>query len=230
MDVQNDFCEGGALGLTGGNVVAESIAAHLAEHAGEYRRIVFSRDWHLAEGDNGGHFALAPEQPDFQDTWPVHCVQGTHGAEYHPAILGALERLVGAGTEVVHVVKGEGRPDYSLTQGRAAGVDGGSPAVDDELSSLVTGDLDVAGLAFDYCVAASARDLAALPGVGSVRVLGDLTAAVHPEVDEETAAALTRDGIAVTRTSSGDGSAPGRPPAPAEAAPAEPAPAPRKDA
>ncbi|MBK0332869.1 nicotinate phosphoribosyltransferase [Brachybacterium sp. MASK1Z-5] len=195
VDVQNDFCEGGALGVTGGNAVAERIAAHLSERAGDYRRVVFSRDWHLAEGDNGGHFALPPSAPDFVDTWPVHCVQGTRGAEYHPAILGALERLVGSGAEVVHVVKGEGTPDYSLAQGRVAGVDGGAPAGGTDLPSLLTGDVDVTGLAFDYCVAASARDIAALPGAGTVRVLEDLTAAVHPEADAETAQHLAEAGI-----------------------------------
>ncbi|WP_152353840.1 nicotinate phosphoribosyltransferase [Brachybacterium subflavum] len=195
VDVQNDFCEGGALGVAGGNAVAERIAAHLAEHAADYDRVVFSRDWHLAEGDNGGHFALPPAQPDFADTWPVHCVQGTRGAEYHPAILGALERLIGSGTEVVHVVKGEGRPDYSLAQGRVAGVDGGAPAGGTDLPSLFAGDVDVTGLAFDYCVAASARDIAALPGAGTVRVLEDLTAAVHPEADAETAQHLAEAGI-----------------------------------
>ncbi|UEJ84543.1 isochorismatase family protein [Brachybacterium halotolerans subsp. kimchii] len=195
VDVQNDFCEGGALGVTGGNAVAERIAAHLSEHAGDYRRVVFSRDWHLAEGDNGGHFALPPSAPDFVDTWPIHCVQGTGGAEYHPAILGALERLVGSGAEVVHVVKGEGTPDYSLAQGRVAGVDGGAPAGGTDLPDLFTGDVDVTGLAFDYCVAASARDIAALPGAGTVRVLGDLTAAVHPEADAETAQHLADAGI-----------------------------------
>jgi putative nicotinate phosphoribosyltransferase len=227
VDVQNDFCEGGALGVDGGGVVAERIAAHLADHAGEYRRIVFSRDWHRAEGDNGGHFAVPPAQPDFVDTWPVHCVQGTPGAEYHPAILGALERLVGVGTEVVHVVKGEGVPDYSIVQGRVAGVDGGSPAGDSRLDALLGGSLDVVGLAYDYCVAASASDLAALPDVEEVRVLGHLTAAVHPEADEQTARRLADAGIEVVGTAQpGSPASAPTPPPRAE----DPMPATRKDA
>ena len=107
VDVQNDFTEGGALGVEGGDAVA---AAHHAStsvtHAEEYAVIVASRDWHDGEGDNGGHFS--PE-PDFVDTWPVHCVSGTEGAEYDP----------GLDTSAVthHVKKGQGKPAYSLFEG-----------------------------------------------------------------------------------------------------------------
>ena len=57
VDVQNDFTEGGALGVVGGDAVASGISAYLAEHAGEYAIIVASRDWHDSEGDNRGHCA-----------------------------------------------------------------------------------------------------------------------------------------------------------------------------
>jgi putative nicotinate phosphoribosyltransferase len=202
IDVQNDFCDEGALGVSGGNAVAERIADHLAGHAGDYGRIVLSRDWHEANGDNGGHFALPPARPDFVDTWPVHCVQGTHGAEYHPAITKALARLTTGSTPVFHVVKGEGRPDYSISQGRvvadpAAGRDAApAPTVED----LMTGDVDVVGLAFDYCVAASAKDIERMPGTRSVQVLGELTAAVHPDQDPRTTAALADQHVAVVPT------------------------------
>jgi len=56
VDVQNDFTEGGALGVDGGDAVAAAITAHLAAHAADYDVIVASRDWHDGEGDNGGHF------------------------------------------------------------------------------------------------------------------------------------------------------------------------------
>jgi nicotinamidase/pyrazinamidase len=159
--------------------------------------VVFSRDWHQVDGDNGGHFALPPSAPDFEDAWPVHCVQGTAGATYHPAIRAAQERLRATTTDVVHVVKGEGRPDYSIAQGRVADADGG-PAPEDaprSLATLFTGPIDVVGLAYDYCVRASALDIERCPGAGPVRVLTDLTAAVHPEADDRTAADLTAHGI-----------------------------------
>ena len=69
VDVQNDFTEGGALAVDGGDAVASAVSAFLAAHATEYDVIIASRDWHDAEGDNGGHFG---EAPDYVDTWPVH--------------------------------------------------------------------------------------------------------------------------------------------------------------
>ena len=78
VDVQNDFTEGGALGVEGGDAVAAAISRFLVTHAEEYAVIVASRDWHHPEGDNGGHFAAG--EPDFVETWPVHCVADTAGA------------------------------------------------------------------------------------------------------------------------------------------------------
>lgn len=83
VDVQNDFTEGGALGVDGGDAVAEGISVHLAERGCEYALVIASRDWHDADNDNGGHFSA---EPDFVDTWPVHCVAGTFGAEYDPGL------------------------------------------------------------------------------------------------------------------------------------------------
>ena len=82
VDVQNDFCEGGALGVTGGAAVAAGVSEHLAEHADAYAAVAATRDWHV---DPGTHFAAATgAEPDFRTTWPVHCVAGTAGAELHP--------------------------------------------------------------------------------------------------------------------------------------------------
>jgi nicotinamidase/pyrazinamidase len=104
VDVQNDFTEGGALGVDGGTDVARGITQYLARHRGDYGVVIASRDWHDAEGDNGGHFALESE-PNFVDTWPVHCVAGTFGAEYHPELdISQVD---------VHVKKGQGEPAYS---------------------------------------------------------------------------------------------------------------------
>ena len=112
IDVQNDFTEGGALGVEGGSAVAAGITTLLVQHPERYEHIFASRDWHSAEGDNGGHFATdAP--PDFVTTWPVHCVAGTIGAEYHPAL---------DVSEVdVHVQKGQGKPAYSRSEERRVG-------------------------------------------------------------------------------------------------------------
>lgn len=166
IDVQNDFTEGGALGVAGGAAVAAGISRLVRENPGRYAAVIASRDWHEGHSDNGGHFATdAP--PDFVDTWPVHCVAGTPGAEYHPDLDAALVDL--------HVRKGEGAPAYSAFEGV---VDGGT-ALDDALDRLGVDEVDVAGIATDYCVRASALD--ALRGGRRVRILTDLVAGVAPE-------------------------------------------------
>ena len=83
VDVQNDFTEGGALETDGGAAVAAGITEHLASSREQYDVVAASRDWHDANSDNGGHFHA---QPDFVDSWPEHCVAGTAGADYHPAL------------------------------------------------------------------------------------------------------------------------------------------------
>src|SRR5215468_7715862 len=78
VDVQNDFCEGGSLAVTGGSAVAAAISAYLAAGGDGYAHVVASRDYHIDPGD---HFS---DHPDFVGTWPPHCVAGTPGAEFHP--------------------------------------------------------------------------------------------------------------------------------------------------
>jgi len=166
IDVQNDFTEGGALGVTGGAAVAAGISDYLRANPGLYDLVIASRDWHNADDDNGGHFATTAE-PDFVDTWPRHCVAGTPGAEYHPAF--------DAGLVDIHVKKGQGVPAYSIFEGTT---DDGRELIDvlDEKGVDV---VHVAGIATDYCVLASARD--ALDAGREVSVLVDLVAGVAPE-------------------------------------------------
>ncbi|WP_347039841.1 hypothetical protein AAHB37_07105 [Glutamicibacter halophytocola] len=76
IDLQPDFCEGGALPVTGGNAVAAAIASDVAERRQSYSAIVTTQDWHI---DPGSHFSASP---DFVDSWPVHCVAGTDGAKH----------------------------------------------------------------------------------------------------------------------------------------------------
>lgn len=179
VDVQNDFTEGGALGVDGGDAVALGITAHLAAHAGEYAVIVASRDWHDPDGDNGGHFALDGD-PDFAETWPVHCVAGTAGADYDPAL------DVSAVTH--HVRKGQGVPAFSLFEGTT---DAGERVAELLASHGVT-DVDVTGIATDYCVRASAIDAIA-HGV-RVRILTSLVAGVAPETSQAALAELAHLG------------------------------------
>ncbi|KJQ55347.1 isochorismatase family protein [Microbacterium sp. SA39] len=177
VDVQNDFTEGGTLAVTGGDAVASAISAFLSEHATDYAVIIASRDWHHAEGDNGGHFH---EDPDFVDTWPVHCVAGTEGAEYDP--------LLQTDAVTHHVQKGHGKPAYSMFEGETEA----GETVGAVLSASGVLSADVVGIATDHCVRASALDAIA-HGV-QVRILTDLVAGVGPESSEAALAELAHAG------------------------------------
>lgn len=177
VDVQNDFTEGGALGVEGGDAVAERISQYLVAHAEEYDIIVASRDWHHPDHDNGGHFH--PE-PDFVDTWPVHCVSGTEGAEYDPGFDTA--------SVTHHVKKGQGEPAYSLFEGTT---DDGAK-VSDLLTEHGILEVDVAGIATDYCVRASTLD--AIAHGRHVRVITNLIAGVAAESSEAALAEVAHAG------------------------------------
>lgn len=187
IDVQNDFTEGGALGVDGGAAVAAGITDLLARHPDRYDHVFASRDWHDADSDNGGHFALGAE-PDFVTTWPVHCVADTPGSEYHPAL--------NTDAVTVHVRKGQGSPAYSIFEGRT---DDGS-TVTDKLDELGVIDIDVVGIATDHCVRASALD--ALEHGRGVRVLTDLVAGVGRESSAAALAELGHAGAEIVESTS----------------------------
>ncbi len=182
VDVQNDFTEGGALGVEGGAAVAAGITEYLAQHRDDYDLVVASRDWHSAENDNGGHFAVDAE-PDFVETWPPHCVEGTPGAEYHPDL--------DTDAVHVHVRKGQGVPAYSIFEG----TDDAGGSMHDVIASHGITEVDVVGIATDYCVRASALD--ALEHGQRVRVLTDLIAGVAPETSEAALAELGHAGAVI---------------------------------
>lgn len=180
IDVQNDFTEGGSLAVAGGAAVASRITELLAAQRADYAHIFASRDWHDAEGTNGGHFA-SDAQPDFVDTWPVHCVAGTPGADYHPALdTTAVD---------IHVRKGQGTPAYSIFEGTTEV----GATVTETLDALGITDVDLVGIATDYCVRASALD--AVTAGRRVRVLTDYIAGVAPESSATALAELRAAGV-----------------------------------
>ncbi|MFB4352850.1 isochorismatase family protein [Microbacterium sp. LS_15] len=183
VDVQNDFTEGGALAVEGGDAVASAVSAYLDAHAGDYEVIVASRDWHDAEGDNGGHFH--PE-PDYVDSWPVHCVAGTEGAAYDP--------LLDTDAVTHHVHKGQGIPAYSMFEGRTES----GETVGDILTGAGVLQADIVGIATDHCVRASALDAIA-HGV-QVRILTDLIAGVAPEQSRAALAELAHAGAVLVES------------------------------
>ncbi len=179
IDVQNDFTEGGALGVDGGAAVAAGISAMLSRHPGAYDYVFASRDWHDAEGDNGGHFAI-DEEPDYVDTWPAHCVAGTTGAAYHDDL---TTRAID-----FHVRKGQGVPAYSIYEGTTE--EGGT--VRELLDAHGVMSVDIAGIATDYCVRASALD--AIAHGRLVRIITDLVAGVAPDSSRRALEELARAG------------------------------------
>lgn len=165
VDVQNDFCEGGALGVTGGREVAKNVVSYINRFSEDYSLVIGTRDFHESDNDNGGHFATLPAEPDFMDTWPVHCVQKTEGVEYANM---KIRKMVDC-----HIIKGMGRPDYSGFQGVTEETD---VSLEDTLHSFDITEVDIVGIATDHCVKATAMD--ALAAGFKVSVIASLTAAV----------------------------------------------------
>lgn len=187
IDVQNDFTEGGALGVTGGGAVARAVTEYLAQHPERYDEVFASRDWHDADNDNGGHFATT-EEPNFVTTWPVHCVADTPGSEYHFAF--------DTDAVTVHIRKGQGVPAYSIFEGfTPEGV-----AFRQVLEDRNVREVDVVGIATDYCVLASARH--ALAAGIHVRVLTDLVTGVGADSSVAALAELAEAGAEVLESSS----------------------------
>jgi nicotinamidase/pyrazinamidase len=179
VDVQRDFCEGGSLAVTGGADVAVGISALIRRNAGrDYPVVVATRDWHV---DPGRHFAASGTEPDYETSWPAHCVAGTEGAEWHPNL-----RLPDG---VVVISKGEHQAAYSGFEGR----DERDRPLADLLRRAGVDAVDVAGLATSYCVRATALD--AVKAGFTTRVLTDLVADVDPAATPATWAELRSAGV-----------------------------------
>jgi nicotinamidase/pyrazinamidase len=144
VDVQKDFCEGGSLAVPGGNHVARNIARMV--RITNYDFVFATADYHNPDSDNGGHFS---ETPDFVDTWPAHCVAGTEGVNFHPAI----QELFFEGRVNATFLKGWDRPSYSGFEGLSLGW-----SLEEFLRHFKVDEVDIAGIAGDYCVKATALD------------------------------------------------------------------------
>src|SRR5580692_9949776 len=180
VDVQNDFCEGGSLAVTGGAAVARAISEHVADGGRDYGHVVATKDFHI---DPGSHFS---DHPDYAASWPPHCVAGTPGAEFYPDL----------DTSAVEATfrKGEHAAAYSGFEGFA---DDGTP-LGDWLRGHGVDQVDVVGIATDYCVHATAADAARMGF--STRVLLDLTAGVAPESTAKAIEDLRAADVSLTGT------------------------------
>lgn len=164
VDVQNDFCPGGALAVPGGDAVVDPVN----QLAGEFDLVVATRDWHPA--DHGSFRATG-------GPWPPHCVQGTTGAELHPNLdRRQIDVIVDKGQD-------PGRAGYSGFE---------DTGLEEYLRDRGVQHLHVAGLALDYCVKATA--LAARRLGFAVTVHLDATRAVEAAAgDGERAIAALRE-------------------------------------
>ena len=182
VDVQRDFCEGGSLAVQGGAALAARISAYVRQHHDEYKTIVATKDLHV---DPGSHFS---DEPDYVDSWPRHCVAGTPGADFHPD----LE------TEYI---------DATFAKGERSAAYSGFEAVSDYGISLAEhlrgrdiSEIDVVGIATDYCVRATALD--ALKEAFKVRIIKELVAGVAPESSDAAIAEMSKAGIDVLEPAS----------------------------
>ena len=155
IDVQNDFCPKGALAVAQGDAIIPQINALM----GQFQTVVLTQDWHPADHSSfaASHAGAAPfsnvQMPYGPQTlWPSHCVQGTKGAEFHPALRSDLAQMV-------------------LRKGFRAAIDSYSALFENDKTTPtgldgylrargITG-LTLVGLATDYCVAFSALDAVA---------------------------------------------------------------------
>jgi nicotinamidase/pyrazinamidase len=139
VDVQNDFCPGGALPVSEGDRVVPVLNSVIEALNSQGATVYASRDWHP---EVTTHFKA------YGGTWPPHCIARTEGAAYHPAL-----RLP-AGTVVISKGQESGADGYSAFEGTTAA---GTALLEDLRSRGIT-TLVVGGLATDYCVRASVLD------------------------------------------------------------------------
>ena len=205
VDVQNDFCEGGSLPVAGGAQVAHDIGRLLhrwvekSPDSPAYDVVVASKDHHV---DPGEHWA---REPDFVDSWPVHCKVGTDGEAFHPNLDPQPFDAI--------FLKGEQQAAYSAFEGRTTTGAG----LADWLQEHGVEEVDVCGLATDHCVRATALDAAAAGFTTSV--LSELCAGVaarHHRGRARADAGRGRDGrvAAISRPKCPARPAPARWPAP----------------
>jgi len=177
VDVQNDFCEGGSLAVAGGAAVARGITSLLAKPDHGYDHVVATKDFHI---DPGSHFAA---EPDYAKSWPVHCVAGSAGSEFHPELdPGPIEATFRKGAHAAA---------YSGFEGAA---DDGTPLAA-WLRARDVDEVDVVGIATDYCVRSTAAD--AVANGFRTRVLLGLTAGVAPGSTSEAIESLRGAGVNV---------------------------------
>ena len=176
VDVQNDFCPGGAVAVEGGDEAVKAISEVAQEFRARGGRVYATQDWHPA-----GHSSFE----EGGGPWPAHCVQATEGAQFHPD----LRLPIGASI----IRKGTDKREDALS-----GFEGTD--LEEQLTRSGIRRIFVGGLATDYCVLSTVLD-AARRGFETY-VLTDLIRAVNQQPDDgENAIVRMKEGGAKTTTS-----------------------------
>ena len=166
IDVQKDFCEGGSLAVEGGDAVAKRICNDI--DSDQYDVVVVTQDWHI---DPGEHF----------DEWPVHCKAGQQGAELHPAAAAFADSAKATYfRKGMHAAAYSGFESFMVRRGSDGEEVTDTPLLDVLRLQGIT-EVDVCGLATDYCVKATVVD--AVKSGFETTVLLDFCAAVSPETE-----------------------------------------------
>lgn len=198
VDIQNDFIEGGALGVEGGQKVAENVGALLRlGYFDNYDYIIATKDWHVDPGD---HWS---DTPDYVNSWPKHCASHSHGSA-HPDVVGyALARK----SNVKTFYKGENSAAYSGFEGVASTgrtdlesylANRHNVGLESYLSELHVSKIGVVGLATDHCVRATVKDAVDLGF--EVTVYDNLIAGVDKERSDKTLEDFLSWGVTLTQS------------------------------
>ncbi|MCP4337965.1 MAG: bifunctional nicotinamidase/pyrazinamidase [Desulfobulbaceae bacterium] len=198
VDIQNDFLPGGALAVPEGDAILPFVI-ELMETGHHYDLIVVTQDWHPKK--HGSFASSHPGRDPFQlgelsglpqMLWPDHCVGGTNGARLFVEFEEVLGQIEAAGRPVIIVQKGQELDvdSYSAFFDNARRRDTGLQST---LKKHGITDIDVVGLAFDYCVKATALDGVSLGF--QTRVLLQGTRSVEPSSEAEVISELAESGV-----------------------------------
>ena len=133
-DIQNDFCPGGALAVPGGDAIIPIINDYIRLFHGRKLSVIASRDWHPH-----GHASFKEQG----GPWPIHCVQGSWGSQFH------RELQLAPGVTIISKATDPKREAYSAFE---------NTSLEEKLRDLGTETLFITGIATDYCVKATVLD------------------------------------------------------------------------
>ncbi len=186
VDIQNDFCPGGALGISGGDKVIPFVNNYIKIFSKNKLPIFISRDWHPKKTKHFSRYSGIPSKTGkkFGGLWPMHCVRNTKGASFHPEL-----KIPG---EAIIISKGMDPKEDSYSAFQAK--DAGGQSLGNLLKIFGVEEIYIAGLATDYCVKYSAID--ALKSGFKVKILKDAIQGVNikPTDSKEALAQITAMG------------------------------------